>query len=370
MSGGVTHISLDHDLGDDKRGTGYDVLAAIEEMAADDCNFTVPSISVHTQNPPARARMEAAVEAIARASSVSRGLSQLEHMQPALKAVLDELKGMILDDYGECVNRIVIIGSAVGPGFRVGESDVDVVVLTNTLPSKIQWDEHEDFKAKVNTAFSGPWSKIDIINKNEKQVHLLGTNYLPCYEGQVLRGFVLYDDGTKESYKTLSKEDARKEVVESYLFQAWQWLKFASGTNGDCAWSACRSACRALHAVLASHDVNFTDKRLRWNIVELARVVEELSPGLHVEHLVEMLPDDLAFIDFDDVKPEDELSIRERRSLVAAAVRITKICERFLGVDVGERKFFIMKYLRRFEKEMMKEEEGDAVRLHSGFAMK
>jgi hypothetical protein len=27
--GGVTEISLDHDLGDDERGTGYDVLAWI-----------------------------------------------------------------------------------------------------------------------------------------------------------------------------------------------------------------------------------------------------------------------------------------------------------------------------------------------------
>ena len=33
-SGDVTHISLDHDLGDDSRGTGYDVILWIEEAVA------------------------------------------------------------------------------------------------------------------------------------------------------------------------------------------------------------------------------------------------------------------------------------------------------------------------------------------------
>lgn len=62
-SGEVTVISLDHDLGDDHRGTGYDVLIWIEEAVAT-ANFRAPRMIVHSANPAARERMEAAIAAI------------------------------------------------------------------------------------------------------------------------------------------------------------------------------------------------------------------------------------------------------------------------------------------------------------------
>ncbi|WP_064745956.1 cyclic-phosphate processing receiver domain-containing protein [Lysobacter antibioticus] len=61
--GGVTEISLDHDLGDDARGTGYDVIAWIEEAVALD-GFVPPSIRVHSANPSARLRMQAGIAVI------------------------------------------------------------------------------------------------------------------------------------------------------------------------------------------------------------------------------------------------------------------------------------------------------------------
>lgn len=61
----VTHISLDHDLGDDTRGTGYDVIVWIEaEMRRS--GFKPPQITVHSANPAARERMAAGVAAIQR----------------------------------------------------------------------------------------------------------------------------------------------------------------------------------------------------------------------------------------------------------------------------------------------------------------
>lgn len=62
-SGNVTHLSLDHDLGDDQRGTGYDVLLWIEQEVALH-RFTPPVITVHSANPAARQRMLAAVVSI------------------------------------------------------------------------------------------------------------------------------------------------------------------------------------------------------------------------------------------------------------------------------------------------------------------
>lgn len=63
-SGAVEALSLDHDLGDERR-TGYDVLVWVEEAVATR-GFHPPAISVHSANAGARPRMLAAVESIRR----------------------------------------------------------------------------------------------------------------------------------------------------------------------------------------------------------------------------------------------------------------------------------------------------------------
>ena len=65
-TGGVEELSLDHDLGDDEHGTGYDVLRWIEEKVATEGFRPPPRILVHSANPTARARMLAAIESIRR----------------------------------------------------------------------------------------------------------------------------------------------------------------------------------------------------------------------------------------------------------------------------------------------------------------
>ncbi|WP_070310733.1 cyclic-phosphate processing receiver domain-containing protein [Janthinobacterium sp. HH107] len=62
-SGAVVEISLDHDLGDDERGTGYDVILWIEEAVALR-GFNPPIIVVHSANSSARQKMEAGIAAI------------------------------------------------------------------------------------------------------------------------------------------------------------------------------------------------------------------------------------------------------------------------------------------------------------------
>lgn len=62
-TGKVTELSLDHDLGNDERGTGYDILLWLEEQVV--CNdFIPPVIHIHTANPAARIRMEGAIRSI------------------------------------------------------------------------------------------------------------------------------------------------------------------------------------------------------------------------------------------------------------------------------------------------------------------
>lgn len=64
-SGQVEEISLDHDLGDDQRGVGYDVVLWIEEATATR-GFKPPKIRVHSANVSARRKMEMGVKNIER----------------------------------------------------------------------------------------------------------------------------------------------------------------------------------------------------------------------------------------------------------------------------------------------------------------
>jgi len=61
----VEEISLDHDLGDDEHGTGYDVILWIEYAVAT-WGFKPPIITVHSANSSARLKMEAGIESIKR----------------------------------------------------------------------------------------------------------------------------------------------------------------------------------------------------------------------------------------------------------------------------------------------------------------
>ncbi len=61
----VTELSLDHDLGDDERGTGYDVILWIEEQVAL-TDYVPPVMQVHSANSSARTKMEAGIDNIRR----------------------------------------------------------------------------------------------------------------------------------------------------------------------------------------------------------------------------------------------------------------------------------------------------------------
>src|SRR5678815_7891 len=62
-AGGVTEVSLDHDLGDDERGTGYDVVLWVEEAVATR-GFVAPKLLVHSANSSARTKMEQGIAKI------------------------------------------------------------------------------------------------------------------------------------------------------------------------------------------------------------------------------------------------------------------------------------------------------------------
>ncbi len=62
-TGDVRELSLDHDPGDDARGTGYDVVLWIEQAVALHM-FKPPIMFVHSANSSAREKMLAGIRAI------------------------------------------------------------------------------------------------------------------------------------------------------------------------------------------------------------------------------------------------------------------------------------------------------------------
>ena len=64
-TGDVVELSLDHDLGDDLRGTGYSVLLWLEEQVVLH-GLKPPILRVHSANSSARLKMEATIATIYR----------------------------------------------------------------------------------------------------------------------------------------------------------------------------------------------------------------------------------------------------------------------------------------------------------------
>ena len=82
-SGVVSEISLDHDLGDDERGTGYDVVLWIEEAVATR-GFRPPSMKVHSANSSAREKMERGIDAIRQLYANEQNKSLKPETEPSL----------------------------------------------------------------------------------------------------------------------------------------------------------------------------------------------------------------------------------------------------------------------------------------------
>ncbi|MBM25474.1 MAG: hypothetical protein CL760_07305 [Chloroflexi bacterium] len=60
----VEEVSLDHDLGDDDIGTGYEVVCYIEEKVYFNKDYVVPVMKTHTDNSSARDKMQRGINQI------------------------------------------------------------------------------------------------------------------------------------------------------------------------------------------------------------------------------------------------------------------------------------------------------------------
>lgn len=61
----MTDLSLDHDLGNNKRGTGYNVLVWLEKQVVMH-DFPMPNVILHTADPAGRISMQKTLNSIDR----------------------------------------------------------------------------------------------------------------------------------------------------------------------------------------------------------------------------------------------------------------------------------------------------------------
>ncbi len=259
----------------------------------------------------------------------------------AADKIMPRIADMAQEYFGEILEQVILHGSGAYPEkFREGNSDLDIsIVLSDAHRNSLSfWD----FVDLVNEQFpNGPWKKVDMVPNTRASIERR-RNFELCYEGQVTRGIVYYDCGKDFIGEVLSYDAARADVVSKYISQAWRWVTLTTPNMESATWSACRSACRALHALLVNHEIDVSPRALRWNLPALYMAAVCLYPELEtVRQFVYRLPENLAPFDYLD-SPCDDLdiydlktTIRNRRQLIASSMKIVRRTEHILGLKVS-----------------------------------
>ena len=137
-AGGVTHISLDHDLGDAAvTGTGYDVLVWIEEAVATR-GFAPPEIAIHSANAGAVPRMRLAVEAIKRSSarsSEANDATERGEKEWDIQGLREALEKVPAEDRSRVAAEIARVFEDFDPANPPGEPVVPLAPGTRVCPN-------------------------------------------------------------------------------------------------------------------------------------------------------------------------------------------------------------------------------------------
>lgn len=265
---------------------------------------------------------------------------------PEAAQILPQIAKFAHEHFGDELDRVILHGSATRPEhFRPAESDLDVVILLNDGASRPDCGAYRSFADLVSDQFpGGPWKKIDTAVCNRSSVERF-RNFDMCFEGRVIRGIAFFDSGTDYAGEVLNAQDAKTEVVEKYLGQSWIWIARTNCYLDSAPWSAARSACRALHALLLRDDIDVSSKPLRWDLEGLYGLALSKHPELEgVRDHIQRIPKGLAHFDFlelPDYESEDfgAGALDNRSRLIAAAMKIERRIERVIGIKMSHASF-------------------------------
>ena len=288
-TGGVQEISLDHDLGEDAAGTGYDVLTWIERAVVEHA-LQPPTIFVHTANPPARIRMLAAVEVIEKLVSASRTDSDTPEKRLAAlpPGYVETVVTRCREALGDALEEVILYGSRAY-GCPTPESDCDIALIVSEktwLDGKNQVDLAND----INEACDyDPRTSLYVSTHEEIESY---RSVSVSMQAHILeRGIRLY---------VSNQVPAPRMVVEpkTHLSIAKTWLEFAEAKIITVSESLARNeergrepsiidteflfvaACWSFKSVLFAHGIGCADQKLRWNLARLQQLAGLIEPAL------------------------------------------------------------------------------------------
>ena len=178
----VTELSLDHDLGDDNRGTGYDVVLWIEE-AVITRGFNPPNIRVHSANSSARQKMEQGIKSIYQRAKIMIPKEVEKEIQQRLDVA--EM------DHGVKVLYAVESGSRAW-GFASPNSDYDIRFI---YVHPKDWYIAVDLEEKRDVIEYPIYDEIDISGWDIRKALRLFKKSNPSFVEWLLSPIVYRDDG-------------------------------------------------------------------------------------------------------------------------------------------------------------------------------
>ena len=288
-TGQVATISLDHDLGDDASGTGYDVLLWIERAVAER-GFRPPVTHVHTANPPARIRMLAAVEAISRIVAASATVPDTPETRLAAlpPGYVETVVAKSREALGDALQEVILYGSrAYGRPGPDSDCDIALVVTERTwLDGKDQYELASD----VNNVFHyQPRTEFHVSTREDIESY---RGVAMSMQSHILeRGIRLY---------VSDRAAVPGKVVEPKTHHsiAIQWLMFAEGKIRTIEHELSDieigrfpasvidteylfyAACWSFKAVLFARGINCAERKLRWNLPPLQRLASLFEPAM------------------------------------------------------------------------------------------
>ncbi len=338
QTGGIDEISLDHDLGDDAAGTGYDVLTWIERAVAGR-GFVPPAIDIHTANPPARIRMLAAVDAIGRAAA-----TQLDADTPAKRLAalppgyVDAVVVKCREALGDALQEVILYGSRAY-GNPTPNSDVDIALIV----TKETWpDGKDEFTLQRD---------INLISQAglDTQIYVETREELESYRGvaismqaQILeRGIRLFVSDCIPAPVKMMEPKTHLAIAQRWLKLAGRRIRYMETEVAFCGSEKEKfkpsvidteylfmAACWSFKSMLFARGISCVDRHLRWNLVRLQRLAALLEPELQpLSADIESLPwyyDQYRYGYLNDVP--DERTQDEFQAALAAAQRIYAKC--------------------------------------------
>lgn len=165
-TGEVTHLSLDHDLGDDERGTGYDVVLWVERAVAMD-GFISPAMKVHSANSSARVKMEAGIRAIEQMRIALLSAQSTAVDEPLLSKNLPPVEGPTRGSPGNCLGifAIVCLGLLVLGGVILnGYLDRKAETERRDRVAEAEWREAYN---KLKEFYERIWPRIEAVGERD-----------------------------------------------------------------------------------------------------------------------------------------------------------------------------------------------------------